>query len=353
MAEAAEIQEDDLTSALAEAWDEVEGKDDGTEPETGTEDESASAVGDDATAEGTAESESDGGTDADDPAVQSADKRGGDAPAEKTGEQLLNAPSSWKPEMREKFKDLPKEVQDYVHQRESEVEQGIMQYAENAKRAQAMDQMLQPFQQYMAMNGGPGQTIQGLLQTGAGLQMGTPVQKAEVVANIIRQFGVDIQTLDNLLVGKQPGQGAQQSSEIQSAVQQAVAPYQQFMNDFQQQQQMQNQQMQQSVDSDVTQFANDPANEFYEDVKMDMADLLELAANRGQTLSLKDAYDRACKLHPEIDQILSTRAAAKAANDKRQAASSITGSPGGDGSNAAPDSMRAAIEQAWDGTGRL
>ena len=68
-----------------------------------------------------------------------------------------------------------------------------------------MDQALAPFQQYLAVTGEPpAKTIQGLLQTASILQMGSPVQRANTVASLIKQFGVDIRTLDDVLAGQQP-----------------------------------------------------------------------------------------------------------------------------------------------------
>jgi len=173
-----------------------------------------------------------------------------------------------------------------------------------------------------------------------------------MVANLIKQFGVDIRTLDNMLVGKQPPQEVQQQSQVQQAVQQAVAPYQQMAQQMQQQQLHAAQQAQQEVSTEVERFASDPAHEFYHDVKMEMADILDLAANRQHQMSMEEAYQKACQLNPQISRILATRGQAPTP-DQRRAASSVQGSLGGPGAASAPDSMRSAIEDAWAGGGRI
>ena len=273
-----------------------------------------------------------------------------ESPEGEDGDGELVAPISLPPAAREAWKNAPKEVRDAVAKREKDFEQGIQKYAENAKRAQQMDQVLAPFSQFMQMNGGPAQTIQNLLSTGAMLQMGSPQQKAQVAASIIQQFGVDIQALDSILAGSpQP----QQDNSIQQAVQQAMQPYQQAFTDFQSAQQAQAQQAQQAVTNEVDAFANDPKNEFYRDVAEDMADILDMAANRGQQVSLKQAYDRACMLHPEISTIIQSRQSAQEVEKKREAASSVSGTPNGPSTQNEPATLRQAIEQAWDTVGRL
>jgi hypothetical protein len=104
--------------------------------------------------------------------------------------------------------------------------------------------------------------------------------------------------------------------------------------------------------SEIEMFSKDPKNEFYNDVRSDMADLLDLANNRGQDMTLQQAYDKACAMHPQISQIMASRAARNNAQDKRRAAASISGSPGGPGEAAEPTSTRAALEAAWENAGR-
>ena len=253
---------------------------------------------------------------------------------------------------REEWANTPEPVRKEIAKRERDFAVGIQKYAENAKRAEAMDRTLAPYQQLFAMNGGAAQFMPGLMQTASVLQMGAPAQKAQMVADLIKQFGVDIGTLDSLLVGEAPPPEVQQQSAVQQAVQQAVAPYQQHMNQIRQQQQYAMQQEQQQVASEVQQFAQTPENEFYHDVKMEMADILDLAANRGREMSMQEAYDQACQLNPQIRQILQGRQSQQSVQQKRKAGSSIHGTLGGDGSSSAPDSMRNAIEMAWEGAGR-
>lgn len=262
------------------------------------------------------------------------------------------APKSLSATAREAWRDTPQAMKAEITKREKDFQQGIQKYAEGAKRAQGMDHALAPYQQYMQMNGGPQQSLQTLLQTGSGLQMGSPIQKAQIIGNLIQQFGIDIPTLDGLLSGNGAPREMQQQSEVQQQVQAALQPYQQHMAQVQQQQQYEQQQVANAVNSEIGAFSQSTENEFYSDVKMQMADIMDLAANRGQNMGLKEAYDTACQLNPEIKRILDGRAVAASSASRRRAGSSIHGTPGGPGASAAADNMRNAIEDAWDNAGR-
>jgi len=333
---------------LSEAWDEHETEEKETENASMEEVTEVAEVGDIDNGEDTISGSDDTGgipeaEEQDDAAEITESDRESDIEA---------APNSWSATAREQWKDIPKETRDYIAQREQQMTQGMQKNAENAKRASQMDQVLAPHQQYFAMNGGPGQSIKNLLEAGSGLQMGSPIQKAQIVSNLIKQFGIDIGTLDNMLVGQEPPPEQRQQNDIQQAVNQAVAPYQQQLQQQQQQQQYAQQQAQQGVQNDVQAFSQDPKNEFYNDVRADMADILDMASNRGRSMSMEEAYNTACRLNPEISKIMDARTQQASLADKRAAAASITGTPGGPGGRTPPNGMRDTILEAWDNAGR-
>ena len=200
---------------------------------------------------------------------------------------------------------------------------------------------------------GPGfqGAIQGLMETAAMLQMGTPQQKAQKLADMVQHYGIDIQALDNALSG-QPIADPQQT-QLEKLLEQKLAPMQQFMSTVQQTQQQSQQQVQQNAQTEVSTFEQNA--EFIGDVRNDMADLLDMAAQRGQEMTLQQAYDKACAINPEISAIMAQRANdekikgnSQQARNKRYAASSIRGNQVGMPSNPEPDSIMGAINQAWD-----
>lgn len=333
-------EENSLMEDLAEAWDAAESEetpDEGLPEPTDTEPDTDDAIGgpeDSADQPDAAERVS-----GEEEPVQAAET---DPDTPVVDED--KPPAGLAPAAREAWKDVPDAVKAEIRKREQDYERGVMKYAEGAKRAQAMDKVLSPYSQFFAMNGGPGQTIPGVLQTASVLQMGSPIQKAQTVAQLIKQFGVDVSTLDGLLVGEQPQ--ADPNQMVAQLVDQRLQAFQQ------QQQAQQAQRAQQAIGSEIDQFSNDPKNEFYNDVSGDMADLLEVTANRGQAMTLQEAYERACAMNPQVSQILAARKAQSSVNTKRKAAVSVTGSPGGPGTSEAPNSLRSALEQAWDTAGR-
>lgn len=343
-----EAEEHSLSADLAAAWDASEDDSDGTEQQGGQVPEPDSESGDAAERSAAGSESPADGADNEDPIRGDADTAEG---VDSVPETLEKPPVGLSLEAREEWANTPPAVQAAIAKREKDYEAGIVKYAENAKRAEAMDQSLQPYQQLFAMNGGVGNTLPGLLQTASMLQMGSGPQKAQAVANIIKQFGVDIRSLDNMLVGDAPPAEAQQQDQVQQAVQQAIQPYQQMMNQMQTNQQQQVQHAQQQVNEEVNTFAAD--HEFYNDVRADMADLLDMATNRGRQMSMEEAYKTACSAHPQISKIVSARAAQESVAEKRKAASSIRGNPGGQMGGAAPGSVADALNEAWDNAGRM
>jgi hypothetical protein len=336
--------EDTLSAALTAAWDDAEGTDDGDDNDR------VDSAGTDTSSDSdqpvtNAKPDTDG-------AGVSGTEQSPDVQPVDSG-SLEVAPKGLPPGAREAWKDTPKAVQEAIAQREKDYEAGVMKYAQGAKRAQQMDHTLQPFQQYMSMNGGPGAAIKGLLEAGSSLQMGSPIQKAQVIAGIIQQFGVDINTLDNMLVGGQAPQAMQQQTQMEQMLNQRLAPLQQQLGQYQQRDQYNYQQQQNEAGNDIAQFSSDPANEFYMDVRGRMIEELEMADKNGRELPLKEAYDLACRATPEVWEIMSARQATPVVQGKRRAALSIHGTPSGQAADNPASTLRGTIEDAWENAGRM
>lgn len=271
-------------------------------------------------------------------------------------EQGPKPPLSWKPAVREHWGKLPKEVREEVNRREQEVQKALSQSANSRKFTQDFGQTIQPFAHLIqAQNSTPLQAVRNLMTTAAGLMTGTSDQKARIIAEIISNYGVDVQALDSVLSGQQmPNQPAPTGhGAIPQHIMQAMQPMYSFMNEVQQARQMREQAMQHEAVQAVESF-DQP---FFDDLKDDMADLMEIAARKGQTMTLDQAYTKAVSLNPEISGIISQRKAAEEARRNggtrlakaKRIASTISGGPtsGGDGKGA-PKSRREALLQNWD-----
>jgi hypothetical protein len=331
-----EIELDDINLELTAAWDAVNGAEDSNESDEGilydTANESVDAI--ENKNEFTEEIKTEN------PELISQETQADDP-----------SPVGLSPEAREEWSNTPPAIKEHLARNEQRMEGMAQKFGANSKRAEAMDRSLAPYAQLFAINGGGDQVIPALLQTASQLQMGSGPQKAQAVAQIIKQYGVDIRTLDSLLVGEAPSPEVKRQSEVQHAVQQAVAPYQQHMQQFQQQQQQQQQNAQNQIAGEVNNFG--AQNEFYNDVCSQMADLMDMAANRNQEMSMEEAYYAACVSHPQISKIIHSRQSQQSVQKKQRAASSVHGNSGGSMSSNAPDSVEAALNSAWDNAGRM
>jgi len=232
----------------------------------------------------------------------------------------VKAPQSWGVAEREHWAGLPPAVQAQVAKREAEI-QGVMQHAAVARNFKnefdtGMEQYTPLFQ---AQNVTPMQAVAEVMNTAAGLMSGTVASKAEVAAQLIQQYEIDVQSLDTALSDKISGSNAanEPDSNFKNYLSEQLAPMQQFM----QQQQTQVQQARQNdyaaAQSELQQFISN--NEFAKDLLPDMNDMVTLAGQHGTDMSYQQAYDKALLLRPDIQQILAQRQGGQTAAQNNQA----------------------------------
>lgn len=272
----------------------------------------------------------------------------------------IKAPESWRPAVRDKhWKTLPPQVQAEIHRRERQVTEALASTAEARRSVEAVNSLFQQYKDVLAYEKVPPlQTVANLLNVGHALRFSSEPQRAQVMAQVIQGFNVDLQLLDQALAylyGNTPQQDPQ-LAKVQQVVSQQLAPIQQHIQSQQQYFQQQQLQAQQQADyelgSEIERFAADPQHEYFEHVREAMADILETAANRGQKVSLDDAYRRAVLADNSIAGAYISAQAKAASSRAAQAAGlagiSVTGSPAqGDHSLPAGADMRAALNAAW------
>lgn len=292
-------------------------------------------------------------------------KAEGVQPGPKSGPkpQGEKAPASWRPEAREHWAQLPENVRAEVARREVEVQRTLQETAEARKTAEAVMKTIAPYEAFIkAENSNPLQAIDNLMSTAARLRTGTAPELATLVAGIVQQFGVGrfgngfIDALDSALAGQTPKVDPQQAA-LDQVLNQRLAPMQSMLQQFQQAQAQQQQRAAEQAQNEVSNFLSQA--EFGEDVREDMADLLEAAQRRGQTLTLADAYKKACMMNDSVRSVVAQRIKAQgaqqhtqAAQKARQTAVSVSGSaPVGALKQDATD-VRSAIEAAITMTSR-
>jgi hypothetical protein len=265
----------------------------------------------------------------------------------------LKAPASWRPEVREKWGALDPVVREEIVRRESEAQRVLQTTAQHRQFVDAFERVMAPYEVFIRQeNSNPLQAVQNMMQTAADLRVGTPQHKAQLVAGIVKNFGVDLVMLDAILAGAAPGPGAQQPLH-DPRVDQLLA---------QQQRQQQETQQRQAAELKQNLDAFQAKHEFYSDVAPIMADLVEVRARRGEAVDLEQLYKQACNMHDGVSTIMQQRAAAAKAGQQsaavlraKRAAVSVKGdtAPAGGGTVPKNDSIRAHIEAAFDTSSRV
>lgn len=273
-----------------------------------------------------------------------------DAPA-----QSSRAPISWKPEEREGWEKMDPRHQQAIIRRELEASRALSMSDRAREFTSQIQQTLQPYMPMIAAEGtDPVRAIGEFFKIAATLRTAAPQTKAQLVADMIVQHGIDPELLDQAYMARRGGRQSppDQMTLLMQQFDQRLAPIQEKLNIFERREQMAAQQIEQQASQTIEQFMSDPANEFAGDVSQDMADLLELATNRGLTLTIQDAYRRATLAHPTISKIMERRmltgGAAQqnaAALRARQASASVTdsGAPSQTVEDGADGDLRSAL----------
>jgi hypothetical protein len=236
-----------------------------------------------------------------------------------------------------------------VHRREREAAH-VMQETTQARQVQDyLGGLQQQFAPALQAEGVDVLTASAnLMQLSSRLRFGTGHEKAQLAAQIIHNYGVDVNALADAIDAMRSGQAPQQFAPQQQPQEFRDSRLDQLLE-------AQQARILERATSEVDKFGN--GKEFFDDVREDMADILDLYTKRGIDIPLEQAYERACRLHPEIGKVLAARdQAVKAGNlngstqRARAAASSVRGTPAAV-STSAPSTLRGQIEAAMDAVG--
>ena len=281
-------------------------------------------------------------------------------------QRVDRAPQSWKGESKKLWEQLPLQVRQEVVRRERDIQARLQESADARQKVSAMIEVMTPHRERIqaSYGGNPVAAIDALLRTEQVLASGTPLQKANLVAQLIQNFGVDLRALDSVLSGSNIPEPVQQQDSIERLLEQKLAPIQQFLETQQQREARERASVQQSIDLTVAEMAQDTERfPYFEELRGEMADLVEMNARRGVALSLEDAYHKAVRMNDGAfkatavrEQHQSAQAAALEAHRAAQAAKgasvSVTGSPSGAGkqvSTGNASDLRGTIAAAFGG----
>jgi hypothetical protein len=287
------------------------------------------------------------------------------SPPETPVPKLDQAPASWKGDAKQLWKELPVAARQEVMRRERDTLKVLQDGALDRRKVQEITEVLQPHMERISANyqGNPLTAINNLLTTERVLSSGTPLNKAQMVANIIQQFGIDINTLDTILSGQPPPAELRQQNDVERLVEERLRPVMDFVTQQQQRQQQQTQQAQTQIADTVESMATDPRFPYFDEVRLDMADIIEMGTKRGIDLSLEEAYNRAVRMNGHTAQAVETRQSTQAATQTalqahqeaqraKGAAVSIAGSPSTtSGPTVDPTDLRSLISSKFDNRG--
>jgi hypothetical protein len=285
--------------------------------------------------------------DTDEPIEAKADDKPADDNASEADAKSDKAPAGWTPANREHWAALPSGVKDQIAKREKEISTALQNGSQDRKVGSAFTQAAAPFQAIMAAEGtnDPIAAFTGLMNTAATLKMGSAEQKAKKIVDLIGHYGVDIGTLDTILSGQQPE--AKPNSDVEKLIAERMKPMEAMVADYKQRDQNASTAKNTAMTTEIEQFG--AKNEFFDDVRMMMADAIDMAKGQGRTMDLAEAYTFACNMNPEIKAVLDKRAGMNNLQGKKKAAASLNFRKGGQGGREAPQGLEDTIRAQWDG----
>lgn len=229
-------------------------------------------------------------------------------------------PKTWKADVSTAhWATLAPEVKAEIHRREEDFHRGIEQYKADAGFGKSVQAVLNPYmpilQQY---NIDPVQQFQNLMGAHYTLSFGHPDQKVALIKSIIQDYRIDPKSLGFEAASGEPAYTDPQVAALQAELAAVNSKLQQVTSGVAQARQNE-------ILKEVEAFAKDPANEFFEKVSPEIATIVKA----DKSITLKEAYDRAIWLNPEVRATLIERqkkadAERKAQEQREHAAKAAT-----------------------------
>lgn len=209
-------------------------------------------------------------------------------------------------EEAEAFAKADPMLRDAFLRRSEEMHRGLEGYRQKAQYGHEFEQALQPYMQTIQQFGvHPAVAAKQLFAADHALRYGSMQEKQQMMMKIAQDYRVDLNF--------DPSQLPQVDPNVSRLEQQV----QQLQSWIQQQNQAVEEREAQTLNSEISRFASDPANTYFEQVRGEMAGLLQA----GIASDLKDAYEKAIYANPTIRaQVLAKQQAESEAKRKVEAA---------------------------------
>lgn len=219
-------------------------------------------------------------------------------------EPAIAAPSSWTGAAKAEFAKASPVIQQEVLRREQQMHNGIAQYKDAANYGQEIHKAIAPFNATIQKLGvTPAAAIEAMFKVDHTLRYGSPQEKLQHIADLARNYGVDL------------SQGVPEQAPIDPNYQHLQNQLQATQQQLQQLTADRENQQQAALNSQID--AAKEGRPHFENLRQEMAVLIQAAAANGESLTLPDAYDRAVWSHPTyraemLAQQQAERAAAEA-----------------------------------------
>ena len=235
------------------------------------------------------------------------------------------APNYAKKAIREKWAELPGDVRQEMHERETEFHKQLTRFDEDRNFGKQIKQVVAPYEPFInSLGANPAQAVEYLIQTDYALRTSSPDQRRDLFLKAARDYGID-------LSGAQQGEQQPHDPQLET-LQQRISRLEQEQQSATQATQFQ---VQQDLERHIEEFASNPAHVFFDRVAPVMSALLQ----NGQASDLDQAYDMAIHADPETralqlaakqqtEQSQRSQASTAAAQRAKAASVSVTGAPG-------------------------
>ena len=236
-------------------------------------------------------------------------------PAPVVDPQYEKAPSSWRGEAQQLWKDVPAGVKAEIYRREENFHRGIEGYRQMADIGNALHTEIAPYEAMIrAANTTPQALVRDFFNTAYILKSGTPEQKAQTVVDIMQEYGIDYESLTKVADALAAG-----TPVVDPQVASLRQENEQIKQYLQQQETERNRATYAEITSEVQQFAQatnpDGTLKYphFETVRAQMAAQMD----SGQAKTYEEAYNNAVWSHPDVRGKL--LAEQQAADRKRRA----------------------------------
>jgi hypothetical protein len=230
-------------------------------------------------------------------------------------EPPLEAPKNWSEDVRSKFKDLPRDAQEYMLKRDKEMTadytRKTQEVAEQRKSFESLDKVIAPMRQQIAASGvGEAEYISRLLNADMALRNNPKM----ALKQLAQGYGIDLSSIEETVDWNDSDPQITQLKQQNQAI---LAELNQFK-----QQNLQS--ARQQTEAQINGFANtkdDKGNLKYphfDKLRVKMGNLIDA----GEAKGLEDAYAKAVRLDDELykQSLDAQRKSAKAEEDARRKA---------------------------------